>query len=216
MQSKWSAWNIWIFIICLIMICTTAEAATSEKSTVSLSKTSGTVVKVSSDKKTPPKAVDTKLKRLQQLLADTGFYPGEMSGVLASSTKDAIVRAQRMFKLEQTGKYDQKLVDVLAREARIRPNKYRKKLSMQATAYTSQDPGCGNLTKREHLLRRGLVAVDPKVIPLGSRLYIEGYGYAIADDIGSAIKGTKIDLAYESRSEAFNFGRKMVTVFVLD
>lgn len=87
---------------------------------------------------------------------------------------------------------------------------------MQATAYTSQDPGCGSLTKREHRLRRGLVAVDPKVIPLGTRLYIEGYGYAIADDIGSAIKGAKIDLAYENRTEAFKFGRKMVTVFVLD
>ncbi len=164
---------------------------------------------------TKPNSGNTQIKNLQQLLATTGFYPGSMTGLLDTSTKEAIILAQKTLQLKQTGQYDQKLADLLTKEAQNKPKNYRKKLSMQATAYTSQDPGCGNLTKREHYLRKGLVAVDPKTIPLGTRLYIEGYGYAIADDIGSAIKGAKIDLAYENRKDAFKFGRKTVTVLVL-
>jgi 3D (Asp-Asp-Asp) domain-containing protein len=61
------------------------------------------------------------------------------------------------------------------------------------------------------------VAVDPKVIPLGTNLYIEGYGYAVAADTGGAIKGNKIDLCFEeSNSELRKFGRKNVTVYILD
>ncbi|MCE5286754.1 MAG: peptidoglycan-binding protein, partial [Pelosinus sp.] len=143
-------------------------------------------------------------------------YPDQMTGVLDYNTRDAIIRAQKAFRLKATGKYNPLLVDVLSREARHRPNNYHKELTMQATAYTSQDPGSGNLTKRGHRLHKGLVAVDPRVIPLGTRLYIEGYGYAIADDIGSAIKGHHIDLAFENRHAAFQFGRRMVKVLVLD
>lgn len=62
----------------------------------------------------------------------------------------------------------------------------------------------------------GIVAVDPKVIPLRSRLYIDGYGYATAMDIGSSIKGNRIDLFFESRQEAIKWGRRNVKVFVLE
>ncbi len=61
----------------------------------------------------------------------------------------------------------------------------------------------------------GVVAVDPRVIPLGTRLYVEGYGYCIAADTGGAIKGNKIDLCFNSYSEAVNYGRKNVTVYIL-
>lgn len=159
---------------------------------------------------------DGKLKNLQQLLADTGFYPGQMSGILDTNTQDAILHAQRTFTLKPTGKYDPLLTDMLFREVRQKPRAFRQELSMQATAYTAQDPGSGNLTKREHYLRKGLVAVDPHIIPLGARLYIEGYGYAIADDIGGAIKGKRIDLAFENRTAALQFGRKTVKVLILD
>ena len=66
-----------------------------------------------------------------------------------------------------------------------------------------------------HRLQRGMVAVDPDVIPLGTQLYIEGYGYAVADDTGGAIVGNRIDLAMDSTSEAENFGRRDVVVYVL-
>ncbi|MBP8617589.1 3D domain-containing protein, partial [Veillonella sp.] len=62
---------------------------------------------------------------------------------------------------------------------------------------------------------RGLVSVDPDVIPLGTELYIEGYGYAVADDTGGAIRGHKIDLAVDSYDETIQFGRRDVTVYVL-
>jgi 3D (Asp-Asp-Asp) domain-containing protein len=61
----------------------------------------------------------------------------------------------------------------------------------------------------------GVVAVDPRHIPLGSRLYIEGYGFAIAGDTGGAIKGHRIDLGYGNYRAARSFGRKKVTVHVL-
>ncbi|MDQ7842158.1 MAG: ubiquitin-like domain-containing protein [Armatimonadota bacterium] len=61
----------------------------------------------------------------------------------------------------------------------------------------------------------GVVAVDPRVIPLGSRLYIEGYGYAIAADTGSAIKGLRIDLGFDTTREALRFGRRQVRVHII-
>ena len=62
----------------------------------------------------------------------------------------------------------------------------------------------------------GIAAVDTDVIPLGTRLYIPGYGEAIAADTGGAIYGNRIDLCMNSYGEAMNFGRRYVTVYVLD
>ncbi len=64
-------------------------------------------------------------------------------------------------------------------------------------------------------LRRGIVAVDPNVIPMGTRLYVEGYGAAIAADQGNAIKGNRIDLFFDSHQEALNWGKKTIKVTVL-
>ncbi|WP_238918906.1 3D domain-containing protein [Clostridium sp. YIM B02555] len=90
-------------------------------------------------------------------------------------------------------------------------------LICSATAYTG---GTGNITASGLPVQRdpsGLstVAVDPNVIPLGSHLYIEGYGYAIAADTGGAIKGNIIDVYFNSSSECNNWGTKTVHVTVL-
>jgi 3D (Asp-Asp-Asp) domain-containing protein len=61
----------------------------------------------------------------------------------------------------------------------------------------------------------GVVAVDPKIIPLGSRLFIEGYGYALAADTGSAIKGLRIDLGFDTKRQALTFGRRPIRVYVI-
>ena len=55
-----------------------------------------------------------------------------------------------------------------------------------------------------------MIAVDPKVIPLGSKVYVEGYGHAVAGDVGSAIKGNKIDVFIPNRARALQWGRQQV------
>lgn len=62
----------------------------------------------------------------------------------------------------------------------------------------------------------GIIAVDPKLIPLGVKLFVPGYGYGIAADVGSAIKGQRVDLGFNSRSGALKWGKKWVTMTILD
>lgn len=92
-------------------------------------------------------------------------------------------------------------------------------LEMEATAYDPSPRTIGpRATGRTATGIRavfGVAAVDPRVIPLGSLLFIEGYGYAIAADTGRAIKGNRIDLCYDRRHQALGFGRKKVRVHVL-
>ncbi len=98
-----------------------------------------------------------------------------------------------------------------------------KTISMRSTAYTSAsactgknpgDRGYG-ITASGMKAQYGVVAVDRNVIPLGTKLYIEGYGYAVAGDTGGAIKGNKVDLYFDSYSECIRYGVKDVTVYVL-
>lgn len=91
-----------------------------------------------------------------------------------------------------------------------------KTFKMLATAYYVGDPMVpGDETRLGYKLQRGLVAVDPKVIPLGMRLYIPGYGYAFAADTGSAIKGLRIDLAVKDAKEERLYNHRKVTIYVL-
>ncbi len=96
-------------------------------------------------------------------------------------------------------------------------------LTMTATAYTNSpsdtgkrpgDPGYG-ITKSGTVARVGEVAVDPRVIPLGTRLYVEGYGPAVAGDTGADIQGERIDEFYETRAECVQFGRRTVAVWIV-
>lgn len=88
-------------------------------------------------------------------------------------------------------------------------------LSMVATAYTADCSGCSGVTASGRPAGHGIVAVDPSVIPLGSHLYIPGYGSAMAGDTGGAIHGNRIDLGFNSNADALQFGRRSVTVYVL-
>ncbi|EGO65132.1 G5 domain-containing protein [Acetonema longum] len=94
--------------------------------------------------------------------------------------------------------------------------RFKRMMIMEATAYLPTDgPGHG-ITASGVPARRGVVAVDPGVIPLGSRVFIPGYGVALAADTGGAIIGDKIDLCMEAAAEAWQFGRRDVKVYVLD
>ncbi len=105
---------------------------------------------------------------------------------------------------------------------------YSSKIRMRATAYTSSfrdtgkrpgDRGFGVTASGTNTKRNpdgySTVAVDPRIIPLGTKLYIEGYGFAIAEDTGGAIKGNKIDLYFNSDSQVYKFGVRYVDVYVL-
>ena len=88
-------------------------------------------------------------------------------------------------------------------------------LAMVATAYTANCSGCSGTTATGKRAGHGIVAVDPRVIPLGTRMYIPGYGVAIAGDTGGAIRGRRIDLGFNSDTAALNFGRRPVTVYLI-
>jgi len=96
----------------------------------------------------------------------------------------------------------------------------RRIIEMHATAYTAApSENGGNRSGRTAIglkIGHGVVAVDPRVIPLGTRLFIEGYGHAVAADTGSAIKGQRIDLGVDTRRESNRIGRRKVKVHILD
>jgi resuscitation-promoting factor RpfB len=88
-------------------------------------------------------------------------------------------------------------------------------LSMVATAYTANCFGCSGTTASGRRAGHGIVAVDPRVIPLGTRMYIPGYGHAVAGDTGGSIRGRRIDLGFNSNASAMRFGRRPVTVYLI-
>jgi len=105
---------------------------------------------------------------------------------------------------------------------------YTKKMNVRATAYsadyncTGKSPGDAayGMTSTGVKAQRdpngySTVAVDPRVIPLGTKLYVEGYGYAIAEDVGGAIKGNRIDLYYNSSGETWDWGTQNVNIYIL-
>jgi 3D (Asp-Asp-Asp) domain-containing protein len=97
-------------------------------------------------------------------------------------------------------------------EPKPKPESNGKVFSMEATAYTAYCTGCSGVTRTGQDLRKNpnqkVIAVDPSVIPLGSIVHVEGYGEALAGDIGGAIKGNKIDVFIPSESEANRWGRQ--------
>lgn len=93
---------------------------------------------------------------------------------------------------------------------------FKKAINMVSTAYTPYDSGCTGVTASGMAASKGVAAVDTSVIPFGTKLYIPGYGIAIAADTGGAINGNRIDLCYNTISEAYGWGRRNVTVYILE
>lgn len=92
-------------------------------------------------------------------------------------------------------------------------------MTVESSAYTANCAGCSGVTSQGINLKENpdakVISVDPSVIPLGSKVYVEGYGTAIAGDTGGAIKGKKIDVFFPEREQALQWGRKNVTVKVI-
>ena len=95
-----------------------------------------------------------------------------------------------------------------------------KEFYVEATAYTPYCTGCSGISAAGINLRANpnlrLIAVDPRVIPMGSKVWVEGYGYAVAGDTGGAIKGNRIDVLMQTKSQAYSWGRKKVKIKVMN
>ena len=91
-----------------------------------------------------------------------------------------------------------------------------KHMTMVATMYCPLEPGLDDHTASGMKATRGVIAVDPRVIPLGTRMWVEGYGNGIAGDTGSAIKGNRIDLCVDTLEECNSYGSHSVDVIILD
>ncbi|WP_042354055.1 3D domain-containing protein [Bacillus rubiinfantis] len=94
-----------------------------------------------------------------------------------------------------------------------------KTITVKATAYTANCKRCSGITATGLNLRKNpklkVISVDPRVIKLGTKVYVQGYGYAVAADTGGAMKGNKIDVFIPSKAKALQWGRKTVKVKIL-
>ncbi len=153
--------------------------------------------------------------RLQNQLLLHGYDPGLVDGVYGGGTERAVAELQEREGLKQTGIADEAVWDALDKAPHFL-GKYKKLFHMRTTAYTPYDGGGEGHTALGGFAGKGHAAVDPKVIPLGSTVFIEGYGYALCDDIGGAIQGMFIDVGVDNLEQAYAWGtRSGVTVYLV-
>jgi 3D (Asp-Asp-Asp) domain-containing protein len=134
------------------------------------------------------------------------------------------VTAHRLLEEKKCVENPSKLKAILLAWKKRKPHKSIKDivkgLNVVATAYTNDLKSIGSRyfdgkTATMTRVRWGVVAVDPRVIPLGSKIYIENMGWFSAEDTGGKVKGKKIDIFYPTRKQALKFGKRRLKVFVL-
>jgi 3D (Asp-Asp-Asp) domain-containing protein len=139
--------------------------------------------------------------------------------VESDSTKPVEKTVEKAAEVVPVEKIEEKAAEVAPVEKTVE-KAAEKEITVEATAYTANCEGCSGTTKTGIDLKANpnqkVIAVDPDVIPLGSKVHVEGYGEAIAGDTGGAIDGNRIDVFIPSESEAKQWGRKDVQVKILD
>ncbi|WP_075430258.1 peptidoglycan-binding protein [Selenomonas sp. GACV-9] len=162
------------------------------------------------------------VKHVQTLLIEQGYLSGEADGVCGPQTVAAIKEFQEAKGLEVDGICGDGTYSVLSGGRTYEPPAAESQvghsgtvLYVTATAYSSQDPGNSPHTSMGTQVRRGVIAVDPVVIPLGTRVFIPGYGEAVAEDTGG-FHGNHIDVAFDTHGEALAFGRQNLEIYILD
>lgn len=168
----------------------------------------------------------TEVVQVQQALNNQGYWCGSSDGIFGSKTYNAVIRFQKDAGIGVDG-----IVGPITRQAlglstsstgstvSRGSSSNGRVITMTASAYDGSYecnyPYYGQPSYIGLPLARGIVAVDPNVIPMGTRLYVEGYGEAIAADQGGAIKGNRIDLYFDTHQQALNWGLKTVKVTIL-
>ena len=167
--------------------------------------------------------------QVQELLITRGYLSGVADGVCGSETASAIAHFQEdvglaadgvcgaltYAALENYDDDDDAYYDYYDHHEHYAQNKGQV-VYVSATAYSAYDPGNGSYTACGTLVRRGIIAVDPSFIALGTRVYIPGYGEAVAEDVGWAIQGNCIDIAFDTYEEALSFGRQDLEIYIID
>ncbi|WP_256941333.1 G5 and 3D domain-containing protein [Bacillus sp. EAC] len=107
----------------------------------------------------------------------------------------------------------------LVKSSAPKVNSKVKEMYVEATAYSPYDAGMSGTTATGINIRKNpnmkMIAVDPNIIPLGSKVWVEGYGVAIAGDTGGAIKGRRIDILMPTKDDCFDFGRRTVKIRII-
>ncbi|WP_245680544.1 peptidoglycan-binding protein [Bacillus marinisedimentorum] len=153
---------------------------------------------------------------LQKSLQAAGLYDGNIDGIYGGGTKDAVINFQKKHGLAVDGIAGPQTHAALRNKVGT-PGTDVIELSMESTAYTADCEGCSGTTRMGiDLAKYGgdakVIAVDPAIVPLGSKVEVEGYGTAIAADIGGAINDYSIDVFIPNRDDALKWGRKNVNV----
>ena len=164
---------------------------------------------------------------LQSRLAEHGYYDGEADGIADADVIDALKDFQSSRGMKADGICGRKTYAALDGEQEEPANldeyefsadvpDFSRVIHVEATAYSSAQPGLSAYTALGTLCRRGVIATDPSIIPLGTKVYIPGYGYAIAEDTGGAIYGHKIDVAFDTLAECYEFGRQFIDIYIVE
>lgn len=165
---------------------------------------------------------------LQTKLTEAGLYSEAPDGIFGQKTENAVKSFEQDHNLKVDGVADKVVFELLKMaNPKISDNNevqvQGRVLDIVATAYAPGAHDNGKWGNKTHLgtqVRPGVIAVDPKVIPLGTRVYVEfadGRGInAVAEDTGGAIKGNRIDIAMWTVAEAYDFGKQKVKVHILN
>lgn len=160
-------------------------------------------------------------KKASEKLVGTDVQKKHKNKVVAIGTKEASKSSGNLQTLssKKENKQSSKSESSSSKSSSSTSGSSSKTLTMSASAYTASCSGCSGYTATGINLNANpnmkVIAVDPSVIPLGSKVWVEGYGEAVAGDTGGAIKGNRIDLHFPNKKSALAFGQRTVTVKIL-
>ncbi|MHA6251505.1 PcsB-like coiled-coil domain-containing protein [Oceanobacillus sp. CAU 1775] len=208
------------------LVALNAEKEQQENSKKKLSNIQQEIIAYMSDLETKDKSLQTMEQEVKDEIAAA---KAEKARVAEEKAKEA--EARELAKAEEKKKQSN-LVQVAKKQEKTQvqspaPKKNKEvnekeqvknSFTVTSTAYTANCAGCSGITSTGINLNKNpnqkVIAVDPSVIPLGSVVYVEGYGYAIAGDTGGAIRGNKIDVFVKTKAEALNWGVRTVRVTI--